>query len=208
MNAAWVSEIERKSSGVVETVLLSVPRYSQSLDRERWREHGFESVEDSDVWSDRACGVACAAMVLDYARGGPVSVVDLLHEGRVQGAFCDRGWIHAGLATLLTRHGVSAVAEQIGSVDDLLTILCAGHPVIVSVTLQFPEDGSQGGHLILVTGVTREGDRVVTVHFNDPSRWGVDNHCVTAERFAASFTGRIVRPTIPALMATRVYNVV
>lgn len=185
-------------------MVLPVPRYPQLLDRSRWRQHGFESAEESDVWSDRACGVACVAMVLEFATAVPASVVDLLHEGRDQGAYCDRGWLHAGLAELLVRRGVPATAEQVESVDDLATIVRVGCPVIASVTLQFPLDGSKGGHLVLVTGVTCEADRVASVHFNDPGRWGADNNVVPAERFAASFTGRIIRTMAPVAVPGRV----
>lgn len=189
---------EEGLSGVASTVTLPVPRYPQLLERSKWREHGFTSPEDSDIWSDRACGVACIAMILEFATGEPASVVDLLHEGRTQGAYCDRGWLHAGLAKLLASLGIAATAGQLGTVDDLAPILRSGSLVIASITLQFPMDGSQGGHLVLVTGVTCDADRVVSIHFNDPSRWGAHNNVVPAERFAASFTGRIVRATVPA----------
>jgi hypothetical protein len=138
-------------------------------------------------------------MVLKFATGEAASVVELLHVGRERGAYCDRGWLHAGLAELLASRGVWAMAGQVETVDDLAPILRAGCPVIASITLHFPMDGSQGGHLVLVTGVTCESDRVVSVHFNDPSRWGTENSVVPAERFAASFTGRIVRAKVPVL---------
>lgn len=195
---------EEGPSGARSTVVLPVPRYPQLLDRLRWSEHGFESPEDSDVWSDRACGVACVAMILEFATGEPVSVVDLLHEGRDRGAYCERGWLHAGLAELLVSRGISASAEQVESVDDLAPVVRAGSPVIASVTLQFPLDGSKGGHLVLVKGVTCEADRVTGVHFNDPGRWGAENNVVSAERFAASFTGRIVRTMADVAVPGRV----
>lgn len=188
---------EARLSGVASTVTLPVPRYPQLLDRTRWRENGFESPEDSDLWSDRACGVACVGMILEYATGQPRSVVELLHEGRERGAYCDRGWLHAGLAQLLARHGIAATAGELGTVDDLAPIVRASALVIASITLHFPTDGSQGGHLVLVTGVTCQDDRVISVHFNDPSRWGAHNNVVPAERFASSFTGRVVRATVP-----------
>jgi len=195
---------EEGSSGVASTIVLPISRYPQLLDRSRWREHGFASAEDSDVWSDRACGVACVAMLIDFVTGEPVSVVDLLHAGRDLGAYCDRGWLHVGLADLLTSRGIPAMADQIDSVHDLAPILRGGCPVIASITLHFPENGSRGGHLVLVTGVTCEADRVVSVHFNDPSRWGAENNVVLAERFAASFTGRVVRTLAPVAAPRRV----
>jgi hypothetical protein len=88
-------------------------------------------------------------------------------------------------------------------VDALAGIVQTGGPAIASVTLHFPTDGSQGGHLVLVTGVTYIGGTVVDVHFNDPSRWGAVNNVVPADRFAASFTGRIVRTLTPAATGIR-----
>jgi hypothetical protein len=143
-------------------------------------------------------------MILEFATGDAVSVVELLHEGRDRGAYCDRGWLHTGLAELLVSRGIWATAGQVETVDDLASIVRAGCPVIASITLHFPMNGSQGGHLVLVTGVTCEADRVVSVHFNDPSRWGAENNVVPAGRFAASFTGRIVRAMVPAPVLGRV----
>ncbi len=170
-----------------------VPRHPQRFDRQLWVEHGFDSAEDSDLWSDRACGVACVSMILEYVTGRPVSTTDLLHEGRGIRAYSERGWIHRGLADLLVRHGVPAEARAVDSLEELGRLVVAEGPAIASVTLHFPESGStRGGHLVLVTGVDWQSATVTDVHFNDPSRWGADNNRVSAARFAASFTGRVV----------------
>lgn len=183
----------------VMTVLLNVRRHPQRFDVARWREHGFESEADSRLWSDRACGIACVAMLLEHFTGTPAKVHDLLHEGRELGAYSPRGWIHAGLARLVRRQGIGAEATQIDPehTSDLLGEALAEGPVIASVTLALPTDGSRGGHLILLTGLTRAPGEVV-VHFRDPSTWGEQNTWVDWDRFAASFTGRVVRTWRPS----------
>jgi len=176
----------------VEAAVRKIPRCPQLLDHDRWAEHGFDSREDSELWSDRACGVACIAMVLEYADGTPRAIVNLLHEGRRRGAYSSNGWVHTGLAELLRAHGTPAEARAVTSLGELARLVQSYGPVIASVTLHFPEDGRRGGHLVLVTGAEWHCREVTKIFFNDPSRWGAHHGHVSAARFAASFTGRIV----------------
>jgi hypothetical protein len=191
-------------------LLLNVPRYSQRFDPACWREHGFTSEDDSRFWDSRACGVACAAMVIEFLTGEHVATHTLLHQGRALGAYSPRGWVHAGLAQLLGIRGVGAEALPVKP-DGLSTFLISAlhdGPVIASVARNLPTDGSRGGHLTLVTGMTLTSpasassvsaspagapDHQVMIHFNDPGRWGEHNTTATMERFAASFSGRVIR---------------
>jgi Peptidase C39 family len=170
-----------------------VARIEQRFDVGQWRAQGFASAADSLWWSDRACGIACVAMVLRYLGDTP-AVHALLHQARGRGSYSPRGWLYAGLVDLLQARGVAAEAVAMDGPDihGLLQSALSEGPVIASVTLQLPTDGRRGGHLVLVTGVsaTEEGH---VVHLQDPSRWGEANTRAPLTRFAASFSGRVVR---------------
>jgi Peptidase C39 family len=174
-----------------------VARIGQRFDVGQWRAQGFTSAADSLWWSDRACGIACVAMVLQYVGVTPV-VHDLLHEARGRGSYSPRGWLHAGLVDLLQARGVAAQADamDVADVHGLLQSALSEGPVIASVAPELPVDGRRGGHLVLVTGVSLTAEGHI-VHLQDPSPWGEENTRIPLTRFAASFSGRVIR-THPA----------
>jgi hypothetical protein len=109
-------------------------------------------------------------------------------------AYGPRGWVHAGLAGLLDQHGVASAPMPLSYPDELASVVLGGTPVIASVSDEFPVDGRRGGHLVVVTGVAVASGRISTVLFNDPSEWGDSHSRVPGDRFAASFSGRVVVP--------------
>lgn len=127
-------------------LLLDVPRQSQYFDPQCWREHGFTGEDEAHYWGGRACGIACAAMVIEFLTAEPVPRHTLLHEARALGAYSPRGWVHAGLARLLNRRGVSAEAEPVehGDLPRYLTAALHDGPVIASVARTLPTDGLPG----------------------------------------------------------------
>lgn len=175
------------------TSLLDIPWMGQRFDPERWSADGFEGPEDSLLWSDRACGIACLRMILAYYDLPVPDPAEMLRRGREIGAYCDRGWVHRGLVELGRHYGLSGEAEP-ADLSLLARAVACGMPSIVSVTHKLPTDGRKGGHLVVFAGVSVDGapDRPPVVHFRDPSRWGRQNDRVQATRFLSSFSGRAV----------------
>jgi hypothetical protein len=178
-------------------MIIPVPRRRQYFDVKRWREDGFPSIEDAESWGHRACGLACVAMLIELYTCERPTLSDLLWEGLRRVAYCPQGWLHAGLAGLLDQRGVASAPMPL-SYPDVLAVVLGGTPVIASVSDEFPMDGRRGGHLVVVTGVAVESGKVSTVFFNDPSEWGDSHNRVPGDRFAASFSGRVVVPGTPA----------
>lgn len=144
-----------------------------------------------EVWGDRCCGLACLRTVLDF-HGLPVpDQAVLLRQGLERGAYSDRGWIHAGLVELAREHGLAGIAGLVSGLADLLELVDAGVPPIVSCAFQLPQDGRRGGHLV-VLGRAFVHDSRRLVSFADPSRWGARNDAVPDDRFWASCTGNVI----------------
>src|SRR5205807_734787 len=82
-------------------------------------------------------------------------------------------------------------ARPAATLDDLRSCLeSTGGPLIASVALRFPEDGRHGGHLVVVTAVDEGlGARVC---IRDPSSWGKAEDSISAARFSASYSGRVI----------------
>jgi hypothetical protein len=180
-------------------MIIPVPRRRQYFDVERWRQDGFPSSEDAESWGHRACGLACVAMLIEHYTGQRPTLSGLLWEGLRRDAYCPQGWLHAGLAGLLDERGVASAPMPLSYPDVLASVVLGGTPVIASVSDEFPVDGRRGGHLVVVTGVAVESGGVSTVFFNDPSEWGDSHDRVPGDRFAASFSGRVVVPGTPTV---------
>lgn len=166
-----------------------VNRYGQRFSEDEWplglELRGF----GREYWGDRACGVACLKMILEYYDKEKVPLVDLLRNGLLAGAYSDRGWIHHGLANLGRQYGLPGLATKVDTSADIEAILLTTGPFIASVTLHFPEDGRKGGHLVVVCGLnTQDGTRIIEIR--DPSTWGQRNISINEERFMSSFSGR------------------
>ncbi|MFI1974653.1 MULTISPECIES: cysteine peptidase family C39 domain-containing protein [Streptomyces] len=142
-------------------------------------------------WGERCCGLACLRMLLDFHGLAVPDRLPLLHHGLALGAHTPKGWLHAGLVRLASEYGLQGHASAFPTPAPLQELARAGTPSIVSCSFRFPEDGRQGGHLVLFTGEF-ERDGEVYAGFADPSRWGADHAAVPAARFWSSWTGRAI----------------
>lgn len=140
---------------------------------------------------DVSCGVACVHMILRHVLGSAPDYLRLIRAGFDAGAFTDQGWLHAGLADLLTGLGVPARATGSHDPERLLAACARGLPSIVSCSIGFPEDGQRGGHLVVLLGELPPKTRP-RVAFADPSRWGETHRDVESARFWASWSGRAI----------------
>jgi hypothetical protein len=166
-----------------------VPMCRQRIDPGEWQAHGGDHLGDRAEWSDRACGMAALRMILLTYLGDAPPLTELIRQAVADGALTSRGWLHAGIARIAAGYGIPADAETIPAQD--LPLRIADAPVIVSVADQLPEDGRQGGHLIVAHGCTG-GSADPDILIRDPSSWGQDHDRVRLKRLAASYSGRAI----------------
>lgn len=185
-----------QSAGIDENIsmgmnyCMNIPHYPQRFKSGDWPAGVLFESRDSDYWGDRSCGLACLRMIITYYRKPIPTQYELLVEGVKQNSYTSKGWIHQGLADLGEKYGLRATPIAIENGDELERLLKTKGPLIVSITHAFPEDGSSGGHLIVVCGRHINKQLEATVSFRDPSRWGLSNSIVSEKRFFSSFTGR------------------
>lgn len=161
----------------------------QRIDPGEWDRCGGQALGDRAEWSDRACGMAALRMILLAYLGDAPPLTELILTGVRAGALSDRGWVHAGIASLAGSFGVPAAAEAVAAAE--LPARLGEAPVIISVTEKFPEDGRKGGHLVVARG-TGQAHGGQDILFRDPSAWGQDNDRVPLTRLAASYSGRCI----------------
>lgn len=153
--------------------------------------HAVFPDHDRTALGDTLCGVACVHMISQLVRGSAPDYLGLVRAGVDSGALGERGWIHSGLAEMLTGLGVPAHPTGSHGRGRLVDACERGLPSIVSCRITFPEDGSRGGHLVVLLGETSSPSGPRTV-FADPSRWGAMHRSVESRRFWSSWSGRAV----------------
>lgn len=155
-----------------------------------YNQHDIDE-EVAPGWGTKCCGIACLAMVIYRNKKAKIPLNDLLKKGLEMGAYSERGWIHNKLLDMATEYGVCGEARSIESnFKNFCSTLQGGSVIIASVAHQFPVDGRKGGHLVLVNGY--QCSEKPALYVNDPSRWGRSLRRISFERFAKSFSGRII----------------
>ena len=122
---------------------LSVPYYSQFVD-----------IDDS-FWMIRACGATSLKMVAEFCGATVPDVVTLCNEARDRGGYdLDNGWIHDYLVTKAKEFGLEAYRKEgLVDIDEIISALDAGNPVIVSVEKRVLEQTRF--HMVVIVGYGR-----------------------------------------------------
>ncbi len=119
---------------------LDVPYYSQFVD-----------IQDP-FWMIRACGAVAFKEVVEFYNVTVPDIVTLCNEGKERGGYdMENGWIHDYLVMKAKELGLAAHRrEGLDNLDEIITYLKKGNPVIVSVEKRVLEQ--KRFHIIVLTG--------------------------------------------------------
>ena len=127
---------------------LNVPYYSQ-----------YEDIKDK-VWRDRACGLVCLKMVLDFYKAETPEISEFLKIALDKGTYHEfNGWIHDKIVELAKDFGMEAYRkEEMENEQELKDFLDKGNPVIVSIKAQkFSPEFEGKFHQIILIGYDENG---------------------------------------------------
>ncbi len=188
-----------------EDVVEGIPFFSQIIEVDSER---GPTEEEARHWSPRACGIACVKMLVSGVKelqqeSFGKTTWELLNEGLAEKAYCDKGWIHAGLLRLLSKYGVSGQCHRNVGADTIAKIISHGNVCIVSVAVglrggEKDEDGrtiGKGGHLILFNGVRYQDGKIKSLRCHHPSShlsWNWENHWASIDEVDRSFSGNLI----------------
>ncbi len=146
---------------------MDVPYCSQYLD------------VDDEYWQNRACGMACVKMVLDYYKKGGESLMDLIKEGVAKNGYCECGWIHDVLVGMMKERGLEVFRKEYKSADEneqnklvekaikeIANFLKKKRPVIISAIKNFSEE--KKFHMVILTGFEKGENGVIGFYYHDP----------------------------------------
>ncbi len=119
---------------------LDVPYYSQFIDTQ------------DPFWMLRACGGISLKMVAEYHGKTVPDIVELCNEAKDKGGYdMTNGWVHDYLVTKAQELGLQAYRKEgLKTLDEIITSLDAGNPVIVSVEKRVLEQTRF--HIIVLIG--------------------------------------------------------
>ncbi len=143
-------------------------------------------------WSDRSCGLACVAMLVEHLRGIRPAFDELWRDAMAIDGYCSAGWRHAALARLLAMRGIDAQATPISG-DIAISSLREGQLFIASVGNGFPlNPARRGGHLVVLHRCLGLG---ASLHFGvkDPAGFGRFRNTIRTERVLASLGASAIR---------------
>ncbi|WP_274557108.1 peptidase [Streptomyces spiramyceticus] len=139
-----------------------------------WESSGAATVEEYARWCGHLCGMACLRMAL----GPDAPSLFALRDGALEyGAYTDhedgaiQGLVYAPLAQYAEEaHALPATVHRHLTPPEILELLDAGRTVMASVHYEIRnpdrEAPGRGGHLVLITSRTPDGNGV---HFHNPS---------------------------------------
>ncbi|MBU4224143.1 C39 family peptidase, partial [Patescibacteria group bacterium] len=161
------------SKSRTEKFILDVPYCSQYLD-----------VGD-EYWKNRACGMACVKMVLDYYKKDSESLDDLIKEGIEKVGYCEYGWVHDVLVEMMKERGLEVFRKEYKSADydeqkkiieqaikETINFLKKKRPVIISAVRNFSDE--KKFHMVILTGFHANKNRVSGFYYHDPDSFSIE----------------------------------
>ncbi len=152
---------------------LDVPYYSQKID-----------VKDLG-WKNRACGIVCLKMAMDFYKKDTPSLDELIKIGVETGAYSLSGWIHQGLIDIAEKFGLRMVREEFRSddfaeaeklrekgINKIVESLQDDNPVLVSAVKKFKEVNKF--HMMILIGFEGDPKNPEGFYYHDPDAESVE----------------------------------
>ena len=176
----------------------------------KWRDLGFDSIEEYSFWAQRLCGLVCIKMVMDslkpelsesigsltkkaVERGGYI----IYDESRI---FVDKGWFYAPLIELVKEYGLSgAVCNPLNENELCINVIensfsiVSVQPGVIRFDIEKCPSDKKGGHLVVITGFKWDKEQCLGFYIHNPSGRKVstqENAFIPIERFREAFASK------------------
>ena len=150
--------------------ILSVPFYSQHV-----------NVSDPH-WKERACGILCLKMVLDFLGVKTSSPDGFIEQGVTADAYGEWGWTHEGLVSVASLFGVTMQQKEFRSQDsveaekllneginELVSSLEKEKPVLISAIKKWIE--TKKFHMVVLVGFEMDEGVLKGFYYHDPDAY-------------------------------------
>lgn len=150
--------------------VLDVPFYSQ-----------YANVHDPQ-WKERACGILCLKMVLDFLGARTLAPDEFLKKGVLLGAYGTWGWTHDGLIAVADSFGIAMRRKEFRSkdykekekllhagIDELVSSLVHDKPVLISAIKKWVE--KKKFHMMVLVGFEMDEGGIKGFYYHDPDAY-------------------------------------
>lgn len=180
----------------------------RSLDTDPfWARSGASSPQEYAYWANRACGMVCVKTCIEAFGGIVKPLHHWIQQGLVEKAYLtekrsndtlvEKGWLHAGLATVMMNAELAA-RVQAAKLPEVVSALEAGNLVIASVSYEIGTDlpvTHKGGHLVTIVGARVSAGEPTAVIIHNPSGRTPalrENAPIPVGRFQEAFSNRVI----------------
>lgn len=139
----------------------------------KWKKSGASSIDEYELWSRNACGMACLKMILAHNLKVVIPIVELGKKCESYGGYIKRGnkldgLIHKPFIKFINKEfGLRSRSLARISIQDIIRALKRDNYVIASVSREIRNPSvtpkRKGGHLVLLLGFDRN-KKVIYLH--------------------------------------------
>ena len=150
--------------------ILQVPYYSQKIDA------------SDPHWKDRACGILCLKMLLDFLGTKTSLPDDFIQTGVTAGAYGEWGWTHTGLVSVASLFGITMRRKEFRAqdsveagkllkegIDELVLSIEKGKPVLISAIKKWVE--TKKFHMMVLVGFEMDEGVLKGFYYHDPDAY-------------------------------------
>ena len=168
-----------------------IPYYSQRVG-DNWREMGYPTKKLGTYWESRSCGVACVRMAVEgLTDHTPLNQFRLTLRLLLLGAYLpNKGWIHSKLTAYLSTQGIDAHRILIKDKQQLINQIASHGAIIASVGVGL-EENRKTGHLVVITGISKNSDIILRHPSSDKNYEWADHH-ISINAFWSHFSGNVI----------------
>jgi len=176
---------------MIKDVVIKIPLVSQHQD-----------VKDKK-WKKYSCAVCSIKMMMAFGnkRHVDIDIGKLIEEARKMGGYLDGiGWRHKTITDLAKKYGhklsfikkfPKASLEKSKWLKKLEKNIVKGKPVMASV--YYKMNKKNGGHVVVVNGVRKNGKIVIGYHIQDPDHhFRGNNYYISKDKFLLGWRGGMI----------------
>lgn len=176
---------------MIKDIVLTIPLVSQHKD-----------VKDKK-WSKKACAVCSTKMMMTFGNKKhlDLEIGELINEAKKMGGYLEGiGWRHKTIVDLAKKYGhklkfvekfPKTSLEKSKWLKKLETSISKGKPVMASVHYKMSK--KNGGHVVVVNGIRKDGKVVIGYHIQDPDHtFKGNNYYISKDKFMLGWRGGMI----------------
>ena len=176
---------------MIKDIVITIPLVDQARD-----------VKDKR-WKKNSCAICSMKMMMGFGNKEhiKINVDQLIDEAKKLSGYLDGiGWRHKTISDLAKKYGLKfgfikkfpkTIKEKSKWLKKLEDGIINGKPVMVS--LHYKLNKKNGGHVVVVNGVRKNGKIVLGYHIQDPDRnFKGNNYYLSRDKFLLGWRGGMI----------------